>query len=399
MASVFEEIGKLNKKGMKFGVATTRRILDRLGSPDDKLKIIQIAGTNGKGSTAEYLSSILLSAGKRVGTFTSPMVESYFDQFKIDGKPIERDRLSKYFVEAYSGANGEATAFEVETAGALYAFFKEGCEYAVIECGLGGTLDATNAIRRKEAAVISSIGLEHTSILGNTLREICDHKAGIIKDCPAVVNALQEPEVREYFEKLGATFADKRFEVSANSLNGVKFSYDGNEYQTRLPGVEQAYDAATAIEVAKILNVGESAIRAGIANADIAGRLQVLTAAGNLYIVDGGHNPAGLKPLAGIIKTFPADSVQIIFGCFSDKDIDGNLRVLKGLAKKITAVPPPSPRALELNKITTACTKHFAVVSEEQSVTDALEKSKGVVVVCGSFTLVKEALNWIEKRL
>ena len=399
MRSIFEEIANLNTKGMRFGIETTRRLLDKLGSPDEKLKIIHIAGTNGKGSTAEYITQILIAAGKRTGTFTSPMVESYFDQFRIDGNSIEEDRLAEYFKYAYAVAEGKATQFEVETAGALYAFYKEGCEYAVVECGLGGKLDATNAINRKKIAVITSIGLEHTSVLGSSIKEICIHKAGIIKDCPAIVNALQPEEVRSYFKRLGATFAEKGFQVKSASLDGTNFIYNGREYKTRIFGREQAYDAATAIEVAHALNIDEKAIQAGILQSSLAGRLHVLTACGNIYIVDGGHNPSGMKPLAELLKMFPDSNTEIIFGCLADKDINGNLKTLKSLAKKITAVQPSSPRAMEINKISSACKKYFADVKEEAGVHAALENAKGVVVVCGSFTLVKEALNWIEKRL
>lgn len=398
MSSIFEDIANLNTKGMKFGVETTRRILDKLGSPDKKLKIIHIAGTNGKGSTAEYVTQILIAAGKRVGTFTSPMVESYFDQFKIDGIPITEERLAEHFNKAFVAAENKATQFEVETAGVLLAFYKEGCEYAVVECGLGGKFDATNAIANKEIAVISSIGLEHTSILGSSVKEICAHKAGIIKNCPAVVNALQPEDARNYFKNLGVTFAEKGFKIKSVGIDGAKFSYDGAEYKTRMYGCEQAYDAATAIEVAHALNIDKNAIQVGISQSKLVGRLQVLTAMGNIYIVDGGHNPSGMKPLADLLKTFPADSTEIIFGCLSDKDINGNLKSLKGLAKCITAVRPNSPRALELNKISSACKKYFVGVKEDISVSAALENAKGVVAVCGSFTLVKEALNWIEKR-
>lgn len=398
MRSIFSDITNLNAKGMKFGVEITRRLLDKLGSPDDKLKIIHIAGTNGKGSTAEYITQILISAGKRVGTFTSPMVLSYFDQFKVNGVPIAEDRLAGYFTAAYDAAEGTATEFEVETAGAIYAFFKEGCEYAVIECGLGGKLDSTNAINRKGIAVITSIGLEHTSVLGNSIKEICAHKAGIIKNCPAVVNALQPEEARAYFKETGAIFADNGLKIKNISIDGTTFLYDGEEYKTPMFGSEQAFNAACAIEVANSLKIDKNAIRVGISQSKIAGRLQILKANGNTYVVDGGHNPSGMKPLAELLKTFPKDQTEIIFGCLSDKDIHGNLSALKGLAKNITAVQPYGPRGLELNKISSACKKYFAEVKEAACVSAALENARGVVVVCGSFTLVKEALNWIEKR-
>lgn len=399
MGSIFEDIANLNKSGMRFGVETTRRILDKLGSPDDKLKIIHIAGTNGKGSIAEFITEILVAAGKRTGTFTSPMVESYFDQFKIDGKPIKEEVLSPYFKRAYAAAEGTATEFEVETAGALLAFAEEGCEYAVVECGLGGKLDATNAINSKLLAVISSVSLEHTAYLGNTIEEICAHKAGIIKNCPAVVNSLQTPEARAYFKKLGVIFADKGLAVRLNNLDCTKFSYDDREYLAHLPVDEYVDNAATAIEAAHQLGIDENAIQVGILRSKLAGRLQLFNVCGNTYLVDGGHNPAAMLPLADMLKYFPKEEVTFIYGSLSDKDIDGNLKAIKDCAQRIIAVKPDSPRAMELTKISLACKKYFAEVKEAANVSSALDNSKGVVVVCGSFTLVKEALNWIEKRL
>lgn len=398
MDSIFSAIAELNRKGMVFGTETTRKLLNKLGSPDDKLRIIHIAGTNGKGSTAEYITQILIAAGKRTGTFTSPMAESYFDQFRIDGKPVDEKILAKYFQKAYEAAEGLATQFEVETAGALLTFHEEGCEYAVVECGLGGKLDATNAVNKKEIAVITSIGLEHTSVLGNTLNSVCKHKSGIIRDCPAVVNALQEGEVKDFFAALGATFADRGFSVLSAGLDGTRFSYAGEEYFTPAYGIEQAYDAATAAEVAGELKIDKKAIRAGISHYNLAGRLQILKANGNTYIVDGGHNPSGIKPLRALLSEFEARDVTLIYGCLSDKDIYGNLSLLKGCANKITAVRPESPRAMETNKILSACRQYFKNVSLAGSVSEALYSASGVVVVCGSFTLIKEALSWIGKR-
>ena len=153
---VLSTVFSLSGRGMDFGTERTRKILNALDCPDKKLKIIHIAGTNGKGSVAEYITRILIAAGKKVGTFTSPAVFDYLEQFRINGEPIDKELYARAFGQAAKCANG-ATQFEVETAGALYAFALAGCEYAVVECGLGGTYDATNAIFRKEVAVIASI--------------------------------------------------------------------------------------------------------------------------------------------------------------------------------------------------------------------------------------------------
>ncbi|MDE6105202.1 MAG: hypothetical protein K2G38_05950, partial [Clostridia bacterium] len=239
MEEIFEKIAALIPRGMDFGTARVRKILDGLDRPDEKLKIIHIAGTNGKGSTAEYITRILISAGKRVGTFTSPYVYSYSEQFRINGLPVSECALAKSFNRAYEiGEKLGATAFEVETAGAIYCFAESGCEYAVIECGLGGRLDATNAIAKKEVAVITSIGLEHTKILGATLEEICYHKAGIINACPAVVNPLQPQEVLNYFKNLNAIIPEKP------QITGAQvFNYKGESYHLSTYGEAQVYNA------------------------------------------------------------------------------------------------------------------------------------------------------------
>ena len=208
------------KRGIKLGTERTRAVLDGLGSPDKNLKIVHIAGSNGKGSVAEFITQILLAAGKRVGTFTSPAVYCYEDMFRVDGVPIPRRKLDGYLKEASEyGGRVEATEFETETAAAVYAFYKEGCEYAVIECGMGGTYDATNAVGGKEVAVITSVSLEHTQYLGDTLEEICVNKAGIIKDCPAVASACISGDARGYLESMGAIFAEPVENYNADELS------------------------------------------------------------------------------------------------------------------------------------------------------------------------------------
>ena len=366
-----------------YSTEPTRTILDRLHCPDEKLKIIHIAGTNGKGSTAEFFTNVLICANKKTGTFTSPLVYTYNDQFRINGVSLTDEKLNYYIGKAASAAQGvNASQFEIETAGIIYAFAEEGCEWAVIECGMGGLTDATNAVSHKELAVITSVSLEHTEYLGKTIKDICAHKAGIIKNCPAVVNARQPDEAAEYFKNLGVVFADKNiaddFEISAR-------------------GSLQVYNAATAIVGARLLGFDEIAIREGIKNTKPAGRLETVNICGRTYILDGAHNPAAFEPLKDILSERAAEDTAIIFGCLSDKDIDGNLKALQGLAKRITAVPGPSPRSRSLRETSVACKKYFNNVGMAQSVECALEAENAqTVVVCGSFTLLSEAKQWIE---
>ena len=365
-----------------------RAILDALDCPDRKLKIIHIAGTNGKGSTAEFFTRILIAAGKRVGTFTSPYVYSYYDQFRIDGKEIVPETFEKYRREAALVSNG-ASAFETDTAAAFLSFFKEGCEYAVIECGMGGRDDATNAVYKKELAVITSISIEHTAYLGNTLRDICSHKAGIIRDCPAIINAYQCGEVKEFFK--GCRFADGVQEIYDGG-----FVYDGKEFALSAAGCLQPYNAACAIEGARLLGIDEDAIYRGIKECKPRGRMERFEAAGRTYILDGAHNPAAFVPLERYLKSNNKNRT-IIFGCLRDKDIDGNLSRLT--AERIIAAPCPSPRTRSAEDVAAHCRKYFKRVEKAESVEEALTKADAEeIIVCGSFTLLREALEWIEKR-
>lgn len=379
---------------MVFGTERTRAILDELSCPDDKLKIIHIAGTNGKGSTAEYLTRILIAAGKRVGTFSSPAVYSYFEQFKIDGEPVEKSVLAKSFARALEiGESLGATQFEVETAGAMLAFAERGCEYAVIECGLGGLNDATNAINKKELAVITSIGLEHTSVLGGTLKEICAHKAGIIKNCPAVVNAYQSEEVKKYFEKLGAIFCEP------TEIKGGEFSYKGESYRINMFGTAQAYNAATAVEAAQLLKIENEAIRTGLEKARLSGRCEVIEK-DKIYILDGAHNPHSFSPLYELLQKFGGKKITVIYGCLADKDAAGCLEILSAVAQNIIAVPTHGTRASDKEKVFAECKKYFKNSTCAESVEKAMQAANGeVVAVCGSFTILEEAKRWIERKL
>ena len=391
-----ERLKGLEKRGMDFGVERTRNILDKLGAPDKKLKIIHIAGTNGKGSVAEYLTQILIADGKSVGTFTSPAVYDYLEQFRIDGENISEDLFEKAFNAAFKNADG-ATEFEVETAAAIYAFALAGCEYAVIECGLGGQYDATNAVSNKEIAVITSISLEHTNVLGSTLREICEHKAGIIKDCTAVVSAFQSEEVLEYFSKKSVIFAGEPQNVQENGFNGYSFLYGGNEFEISMIGCLQPYNTATAIEAARRLKISQNAIYSGVKRAKLLGRLEVLNAGGRTYILDGAHNPASFVPLCEFLgRLGGADTV--VLGSLSDKDINRNIHALKPYVKKIFAVTPQSARAMGADKVAATCIQNGIPSKIFNGTSEALEEADGLTCVCGTFTILKEAKLWIKAK-
>lgn len=375
---IIERLDSLSVKGMDFGVERTRAILDKLGCPDKKLKIIHIAGTNGKGSVAEYVTRILIAAEKSVGTFTSPAVYGYAEQFKVNGERLDGEIFEKAFGAALKAGDG-ATRFEVETAGALYSFVLSGCEYAVVECGLGGRYDATNAVLKKEIALITSISLEHTNYLGNTLESICFHKSGIIKDCPSVISSYNPPEVLNYFKKAGAAVA-------------------GCFKNPPLKGEAQEYNAGVAAMCARMLKIDENAIYTGVNAVKLGARIEVLNRGTDTYILDGAHNPAALLQLAKFIKQEYGRADCMIFGSLSDKDVLSNVSVVKAVVKSITAVKPDSPRAMDVGKVLDACGKQGVCAAGAESLDAALKNARGVIAVCGTFTILKEAKLWIEKR-
>ncbi len=397
-------IGGINeaaKLGSKFGTERARALLDALGSPDKGLKIIHVAGTNGKGSCSAFISNALKAAGKSVGTFTSPQVFSYEEQFCVNCVPLERRVTEKYISMASAAAEAmedKPSAFEIETAAAFEAFRKEGCEYAVIECGLGGRDDATNAVANKVAAAITSVSIEHTAELGGTITEICRAKSGIIKDCPAVVSAMQTEEGTAFFKQLGAIFAGEGLEVIKSSAEGQTFKYKGETYSVKMYGSAQCFNAAVAIEVCRILGLSLEDIRRGITQTAVEGRCQTVIKGEVTYILDGAHNPAAFKPLTELLAFCPKPAA-LVFGCLSDKDVCGAAEALAPHFRSAVLFSPKSYRAMELERIYGAFKGKIEVITTAETVEAALSKAAGkTVVVCGSFTALKEAREWIEKR-
>lgn len=385
----------------KFGTEREEALLKLLSLPDKKLKIIHIAGTNGKGSTAQFISEILLAAGKKVGTFTSPQAFSYEEQFKVNCVPLKCERLKKYekFVETVSKQIEDSPSpFELQTAVAAYAFVAEGCEYAVMECGLGGRDDATNGVSSKLMAVITSISIEHVKELGGTIEEICRAKSGIIKNCPVIISASQSEGVKEFFLEFSPIVAGEDIKIFPRFPYGSHFVYKGEEYEIALNGGEQCYNAATAIEAARLLNIEEEFIKQGLKNARLPGRVQPVFSKDRLFILDGSHNPASFAPFIEGVKSIQGEK-QLVFGCLSDKDVFAAAKLLSPHFKDIFVFSPNSPRAMDTDKIRSAFLSAGGNALAAESASDALERTTAQTVgVCGSFTILKEAAEWIEKR-
>ncbi len=340
----------------------------RLGNPQDSLQVVHIAGSKGKGSTAAMTAAILQAAGFRTGLYTSPHLHSFRERIRLDGQLIPQDRLVDLWAQIRPQAEAlhQTTAFEIITALAFLYFQQEQVEWAVIEVGLGGRLDATNVVWPRVCA-ITPISFEHTELLGDTLSLIAAEKAGIIKPGAPVVCGPQAPEalaviVRRADEQgaplatVDAVHGDWRWTVQSAAADGLLLDISGPDADFRqlrvgLTGRHQAANATVAVALAHELGrqgekVGEAAIRQGLTTVHWPGRLERLSQ--NPYlVVDSAHNRHSAEQIEAALALFPHDRLLIIFGASADKDIKGMLEVLGPHAAVIIITRSYHPRAAD----------------------------------------------------
>lgn len=383
----FDPIAYINTprwQASRLGLDRIRELLERLGRPQDRLKFVHVAGTNGKGSICAYLASILGAAGYRTGMFTSPYIERFEERIRVDGAMISPDELRdvtlavREHAEAMAEETGDhPTEFELMTAVALEHFARCGCDIVVLEVGLGGRLDSTNVIDAPEACVIARIGLDHTALLGNTLAAIAGEKAGIIKEGSAVVSWPQEPEAMAVIEHAAAEhgcelrvpdFAQLeegaiRWEDGASPFRS--FSYrEWTDLRTGILGSYQPQNATVALEVVSVLrgrgwHIPDEAVRAGVARTRWPGRFEIVEGGsspdGFAIVVDGGHNPQGARALAdSLAEVFPGRKPVFVIGVLEDKDYPRMLEDVLPLGSAFVCVTPDNPRALPAHKLARA---------------------------------------------
>ena len=292
-------------RGSRPGLSRVRELLHRLGDPQDGLQFVHIAGTNGKGSTAAMLASILRAAGYTAGLFTSPYLERFAERMQVNGVPVpdaEFAAVCEALQPCIAAMDDPPTEFELVTAAAMLWFRRRGCDVVVLEVGLGGRLDATNVIAAPACAVITNIGLDHTEILGDTLEQIAREKAGILKPGTRAVSYPQTPEVRAVLHEICAQRGIPLTEVDAaaiapltDGVDGQAFTYRGAEYTLPLLGAHQLRNAAVALETVTALRargwrIPDAAVRAGLAQVRWPARFELLRRA-PWFVLDGGHNP------------------------------------------------------------------------------------------------------------
>ena len=416
----------------KFNLENITALLERLGRPDRAYPCVHIAGTNGKGSTAAFLEKILREAGFRTGLNTSPHLERINERIRISGKEIADERFAEIFTRIHAVieellAEGKLRAhptyFECVTALAFEAFARERVDFAVIEVGLGGRLDATNVVTPL-VSIITRIDFDHENYLGHSLREIAGEKAGILKPQVPAVFAAQLPEAHEVLvaraTELRCPFIETAefFRVESESLEHgcvratVAETSGGKTFslEPRIAGRFQLQNALNAVAAARILQnrayrITDEDIVSGIATTEWPGRLERLQTRPDVYL-DGAHNPGAARELAWFLKeNFPGRKVVLIFGAMRDKAVDEVTGTLFPYAQEVIFTQPGTPRAVSARQLAEMAGDHakkFTVIEDAKlALESALAKAgpEDAVFITGSLYLVGELRHvWNARR-
>jgi dihydrofolate synthase / folylpolyglutamate synthase len=398
----------LGRFGMKPGLEKITALLQALHNPQDAFKTVHVAGTNGKGSTSSFLASILAEGGHRVGLFTSPHLMNFTERIRVNNAEIAEGEVVSTAERVISVAPAETTFFELVTAMACLYFAEQKVELAVMEAGMGGRLDATNALSGI-LSIITPVALDHCEYLGTTFAVIAGEKAGVIKAGRPVVVSPQERQALAvikqrslelecplygYGEAFTACWAD-----AGLSYWGINSSLDG--LRSGIAGRYQLTNAASALAAAELLDamgfsLDKDAMRRGIEKAAWPGRMELLGTSPRI-LLDGAHNPAGGEALAEALADIPRERLLVVAGVMGDKDADGILGPLLPLADELFAVTPSLPRALPSSALAEFCRCRGVTAHDAGDVATGLAAARNaaapgdLVLVCGSLFTVGEA--------
>ena len=411
-----------SQKGIVLGLDTMRHLMAKLNNPQDKVKFIQIAGTNGKGSTAAYLTSILSEAGIKVGRYTSPAVFSSTEQYFACGSCISESEYAQGMTavaEAAASLDGETpTAFEQETALAFWYFAKKGCELAILEAGLGGDMDATNIVTTTVCSIITSISMDHCRILGNKISEIAAHKAGIIKPGAPVICIEQKEDAMEPIRAAAKAADTPLYEVHRDEVRqifsdkreSIVFFREFENLHLKMLGSCQPENAALAVQAASVLSrsypIEKKHIYDGIEKTRWGGRFELHSGSPDI-ILDGAHNPDGIRRLReSVNQMFGAVPICYVCGVLADKDYEKEIEILFGRASNVFTVTPPSPRAMKSTDLKAAIKDRFPqlkVIAFEgnddiEKAMEAATSQENPVVVCGTLTILARVKEWMKRN-
>ncbi len=401
---------------IRLGLDAMNALLDEFAHPEESLKIIHIAGTNGKGSVSTFLRYILTEAGYLVGTYNSPAVFSREEQYLLGHLKISQEKFAQLYKEVENASKRmiekglvEPTAFEKETAVAFLYFQEAKCDFVLIEVGLGGDGDATNVISDSVCSVFTSIGRDHMKFLGDSLAEIAKKKAGIIKSHGRAVSIWQDMEaeaaLRRQATKCDAclTFAD---ETCLTKIDAKTFSYKGIEVKLSMEGSYQIDNAVLAMEVIFALReqeieISDEAIQVGLHEARLSGRMECIRKKPLVYL-DGCHNvPAARRIAETLSEEFTNQNIIYIMGVLADKEYEAMLDVLLPFTSRVYTVTPDNPRALDAHVLADAVCARAAIgitcESMQSAAQAALIDAPDVILVLGSLSFLGDIKPYLKE--
>lgn len=403
----------LQKFGIMPGLERISLLCERLGSPHKKLKIIHVAGTNGKGSTCTALASVLSAAGYRTGLYTSPYVIDFRERIQLDMRMISPRELVFYTervknaIEELSSEGVTITEFEAVTAAAFLYYAEKSCDFVVLETGLGGRFDATNIVESPLCSIITSVSIDHVGVLGDSLEKIAFEKSGIIKkDCPVITGTEQPADVLrvigETAEKLNSSVilrnSEELFEVVSESITGTVVKSSEGQLEIPFSGKHQLYNMALVTGAVEILRkngflISRDDVIKGIEAARIPARTEVLSK-NPLVILDGSHNDGSTAALGCLIKKhLKGRRILAVMGMMADKDVKKSLGNLVTEFSEVIAVEPSNPRRMDCEELAgiikgfgveaTACKDPVDGIRKAFSLIDGFD----ALIVCGSLYL------------
>ena len=411
-------IEEKNKLGIVPGLDNIKELLTRLGNPQDKCRCLHIAGTNGKGSVFSYVQDVLMEEGYTVGRYISPTIFTYLERFSINKQNIDEDLFAKYLTEVAHIVDKmveegfhSPSAFEIETAIMFLYFEREKVDFVLVECGMGGLLDATNVIRNPFVVAFAGISMDHMNFLGDSITKIAQNKAGIIKEGCLCVSSPQVNVVKDILaetcEKMKASIkivSEGEINCISSDISGSTFNYKGHKYKISLLGEHQLVNAATAIEVIFAMRsqgivISDDSISRGLLQTIWPGRMTVMRK--NPYvIVDGAHNVAAWESLTkSINKYFTNREIIYIIGVLRDKEYDKMVDIFSDNMKLAITVTPDNKRALEKEVLADIIRSHNIEAYTAKTSCEALEialakaTEDDVILVCGSLSFIAEYLN------
>ncbi len=396
----YKDTTVINKS--ELGLDRMNKLMEKLGSVQDQLKIIHVAGTNGKGSTASFISEILMASGYKVGSYTSPSLVRYNERIRIDRDEIKDEEVVEY-IKRINASGVVATRFEVETAMAYLYFYEQKCDFAVIEVGLGGRFDATNVVKQPEISVITSISFDHMDLLGDTIEKIAFEKAGIIKKNSDVVLSKQSREAENVIRRVCAEKGSALWVTAPEETTLVGYDQEKQTFNYRwvqniqiaMLGTYQVGNAVTAIEVCLNLRdkgyaITEKTMREGLKNTKWSGRFEKILN-DPVFLIDGGHNTEGAMVLRESIDRYYKDHpIIFIVGICRDKEYRKMLSMIQKNAKFFIVIEEVYERilsAVEMKKVLEEM-GHTVFVKKniEEAVSFALSSAEGndIICACGS---------------